>query len=492
MSKKGLAIAGAACAAFTGVSFVRALNYKPLPAEAAEIEDYPVDVDKVCEHLSRAIQIKTVSTMNDLTTDWSQFDEFHKFLEEAYPLIHKNCEKEVVGAASLMFRWPGKDPSLDPVAFLSHQDVVPISEGTEQDWEHDPWSGYNDGEIIWGRGALDMKNHLICVCEAIESLMEQGFEPDRDVYLLFGHNEEQVSTGCSGAQEIVKTLQERGIHLDSTIDEGSALLKVAVPGVIDSYLTAIGIAEKGFVNMKITLNTKGGHSSVSPKHTGVGILAKTIRDIENHPFKTRWLPFMDELVDQAARMTSLPVRMILVNFPILRPLVQYVMGQIPESASLVHTVQGVTMVEGSMQPNVLPQRPSMTINFRPLQGDSIADVVEHIRKVIKYDDYELVTSDEKEPTRLCSTTSRAYKAIEKVEHGLHPNNIAVVPYLVMGGTDSANYEPICENCLRYAPFCVSPALLMTTHGTNERIPISCLKESVLFFREYCKIVAGKD
>ena len=48
------------------------------------------------------------------------------------------------------------------------------------------YEGYNDGEFIWGRGALDMKNHLISVMEAVETLLEEGFEPERDVYLLFG------------------------------------------------------------------------------------------------------------------------------------------------------------------------------------------------------------------------------------------------------------------------------------------------------------------
>lgn len=486
------AILGTGLTALAGSSVIRAWNYKPIPMEKADIEDYPVDVDRVLKHLAGAIQCKTISTEDDLTTDWSEFDKFHDYLDKSFPLIAKNCEKEIVGKASLIYRWPGKDSALEPMAFLSHQDVVPVAEGTEQDWDFDPWEGHCDGTHLYGRGALDMKNHLICVMEAVESLMEQGFRPDRDVYLLFGHNEEMISSTCNGAQDIADTLKARGIRLDSTLDEGGAVLKVQVPMVIDTRLSAIGIGEKGQVNMKITLNTKGGHSSVAPYHSGMNDLADTIKDLEKHQFESRWLPFMSELVDRVARYGSLPVRAILVNFPVLRPLVQYVMTKIPEAASLVRTVYSVTMAEGSMQPNVLPQRPSITVNFRPLKGDSIDDCERHVREIIRYPDFELERWNEKEATELCSTTSRAYRAIEKVQAGMYPGHVAVVPYLVMGGTDSWHYADICDNCLRYAPFNVSPALLKTTHGTNERIPVDCVKDAVIFFREYCKLVSSKD
>ena len=135
-------------ALFIVVTLIRAIFYKPKKFEGVKIEDADIDVDKVAEHLSKAIQCKTISRSNPDEIDWSEFEKFHAFLDEAYPLIKQNTVKENVSKASLIYRWKGKNPDLEPMALLSHQDVVPVAEGTEDDWMHDAFSGYNDGEII--------------------------------------------------------------------------------------------------------------------------------------------------------------------------------------------------------------------------------------------------------------------------------------------------------------------------------------------------------
>ena len=157
-----------------------------------------------------------------------------RFLEQSYPLIHKNLKLDHISTASLLFYWEGTDPDLAPIAFLAHQDVVPISEGTEEDWEHPAFDGVNDGRFIWGRGALDMKNHLICLMESVETLLEEGYTPKRGVYLCLGHNEEIVSGGNNGARELARELERRGVHLDSVVDEGGAMLPAHVKGLLDA------------------------------------------------------------------------------------------------------------------------------------------------------------------------------------------------------------------------------------------------------------------
>ena len=111
---------------------------------------------------------------------------------------------------------------------------MPISEGTEEDWEHPAFDGVNDGRFIWGRGALDMKNHLICLMESVETLLEEGYTPKRGVYLCLGHNEEIVSGGNNGARELARELERRGVHLDSVVDEGGAMLPAHVKGLLDA------------------------------------------------------------------------------------------------------------------------------------------------------------------------------------------------------------------------------------------------------------------
>ena len=226
-----IAIPGAIAAA-AAANAVRAARFVPEKKDYGTLSPENVDAERAQRNLSKAISIPTISYPEKENVDFTQFDKFHEFLDEAYPLIHKTLTKEVICEASLMYCWKGTRSDLDPIALLAHQDVVPISEGTEGDWEHPPFEGYNDGEFIWGRGALDMKNHLIGVMEAVETLLEEGFTPERDVYLLFGQDEEVVASGDSGARHMMETLKERGIHLDCIIDEGGAILPVNIKGIL--------------------------------------------------------------------------------------------------------------------------------------------------------------------------------------------------------------------------------------------------------------------
>ncbi|MBQ7549064.1 MAG: M20/M25/M40 family metallo-hydrolase [Clostridia bacterium] len=479
-------------AVFILVTLIRAAFYKPKKIKHYEIDKIRIDENKVAEHLSQAIRFKTISMAGDVGVDWNEFEKFHAFLDETYPLIAKNTVKEKISHASLMYRWKGSNPDLEPIALIAHQDVVPVAEGTEKDWTHDAFGGEIADGMVWGRGALDMKNHLICVMEAAESLMEQGFQPERDVYLCFGHNEEIVSTEHSGAQNIVKTFKSRGIRLDSVLDEGSALIRLDVPGLIHTYIAAIGMAEKGFVNMKITAHDKGGHTSAAPVHSGMAKLAHMVQDLESHQFKARWLPFLDELFDGVGRRATYLGRIVTCNIPILKPVIKFAMKSIYEAATMVRTVTSVSMCEGSPAPNVLPQRPSITVNFRMLPGDTSDDVEKHVRKHIRYKDVEIEKYDVKEASEFSKTGSRAFEAIREIESSLHPDDVAVVPYMVMGGTDAYYYQDISDNVLRYAPFNVPISLFKLTHGTNERCPIDTLGESVTFFREYIKKVSAEN
>lgn len=485
MSLIGNVILGAVGVA-AGATAIKAARYVPKKKDYGTETEEKVDAKRCQEHLSKAISIPTISYPDKADVDFTQFDKFHAFLEEAFPLIHKTLEKEVVKEASLIYRWKGTRDDLDPIALLAHQDVVPISEGTEQDWTHAPFSGHNDGEFIWGRGALDMKNQLIGVMDAVETLLEEGFQPERDVYLLFGQDEEVVASGDSGAKNIMLTLKERGIHLDAVLDEGGAIIPVNVKGIINNKeLVGIGIAEKGYTDFEITVNSKGGHSSQPPVHSGLGELANVIKDIEGHQFKAELLPFVKELFSGIGRNCTYPVRLVMCNLNLLGPVLKYGMTKIPFTACFVRTTTAVTMAQGSPAANVLPQKSSITVNFRQMPGTTVKDVEKHIRKVCRNKDIDVKMLKAKEASKFSPTDSRAFKIIEELCMQNNKDSI-VAPYLVMGGTDACFYEPICENIYRYAPYRASVELLRCTHGTNERIPVDAVAPGVAFFKRYIR------
>ena len=484
--KKTTKIIGSALAAAAIGNAVHAATYKPEKRELSPLPDEALNVESYREHLSKAIQFKTISNRDSSLVDWKEFEKFHKYLDESYPLIAEKLEKEIVPPANLIYRWKGKRNDLKPIALLAHQDVVPISKGTEQDWEHSPFEGYDDGEFIWGRGSLDMKNHLIAVMESVEALLEDGFTPERDVYLLFGDNEEVVANAENGAFDIMTTLKDRGILFESVIDEGGAIIPINVPGVLkNKCLVGVGVAEKGYSDIEIAVNGKGGHSSQPPKHNALGQLACAIKEIEDHQFKSSFNQLMDDLMDAIGRECTYPARLITCNIPLLRPLLLQGFKSIPFGACFVRTTTAVTMASGSPAANVLPQRASATINFRAMPGTTKQDLVDHIRKVVSNKDIEINVLNSKEASKFSPTDSKTFKIIGDICKSLEPNSI-VAPYLVMGGTDAYNYEPICDNIYRYAPFRVSIELLRSVHGTNERIPVACLEDALRFFKNYIR------
>ncbi|MBQ3086225.1 MAG: M20/M25/M40 family metallo-hydrolase [Clostridia bacterium] len=490
MNKKAIAVT-ASVAALSAANAVRAAMYKP---EKRELKPYiaeEVDIERFKKNLSDAIKIPTIAEKSPDDMNWEPFERFHAFLKERYPLVHAHLSLEEPVQGSLLYRWKGKRDDLDPIALLSHQDVVPISEGTWEDWTYPPFDGYDDGEFIWGRGALDMKNHLIGVMESVESLLAEGFEPVRDVYLCFGHNEEVMSSEHSGAIAMCRYFKERGIHLDCVIDEGGAILPVNIKGVIDAQLAGIGIAEKGYADFTVSVNAKGGHSSQPPKHSAIGELAEVIRDIENHQFKSELSPMIMELFDSIGRRTSYPVRMVLCNMPVLKPVIKKVMEMIPPAASLIRTTTGVTMASGSPAPNVLPQKASVNVNFRMYPGETVEDVMKHLKKVIRNKNVEIVCEPGwKNPSKISPTDSRCFDALRDICSCMNPKSI-IAPYLVMGGTDACHYEDVCENIYRYSPFLVDTSLLLCTHGTNERIPISALADALRFFKLYIRTLSNE-
>lgn len=474
--------------AFIAVTLVRAAFWTPEKVEFEPLPDEQVDVDKYRKDLSDAIKIKTISNVDVDKVDWNEFKRLHALFEERFPLVYKNLKCEEISLASLLFTWEGKNPDLEPIALLGHQDVVPVAEGTEGDWTHPAFDGVDDGEFVWGRGALDMKNHLIAVLESVEALLAEGFEPERTVYLCFGHDEEIVAAPTSGAGSIAAVLKERGVHLDSVIDEGGAILNLHVGNILNKKLAGVGIAEKGYVDYRVSVSAKGGHSSQPPEHTALGALADVIKDIEVHQFKAKMPAFVYELFTKIGKNVSYPARIVTCNLWLLKPLITAVMKKIPPAASLIHTTTAVTMAEGSPAANVLPQKASVTVNFRMMPGVTIKNVEEHIRKCVRNKDIEVEYLKGKEASKVSPTDSRSFKILEEI--CTHTDrDLLVAPYLVMGGTDAYHYEEVCDNIYRFAPFVMDAKLLLTTHGTDERIPIACMADALKFFKRYIRLMS---
>ncbi|NMO23690.1 M20/M25/M40 family metallo-hydrolase, partial [Pyxidicoccus fallax] len=228
-----------------GVLVTRALGYssrQPTPEEAAP---FSLDADAAAKRLAGALRLKTLAASEGRPAEDAAFVALHDYLREHFPRVHAELRREPQGAHSVLYTWPGTDASLKPVLVMGHLDVVPVEPGTEGGWTRPPFSGDIADGYVWGRGALDDKGSVLAILEAVEALLASGHRPRRTVLLAFGGDEEVG--GHEGAEAMAKLLRERGVTLESVLDEGGMMLTGTVPGV-KAPVALVGVAEKGMVS----------------------------------------------------------------------------------------------------------------------------------------------------------------------------------------------------------------------------------------------------
>ena len=215
---------------------VRTLTYAPPSAvdlsKVALVAAPKIDINAAAAHLGEAVRFQTVSHQDKADNDLTQWDALHAWLQATYPAVHKVMRREVLAGHALLYTWPGSDASLPPLILMAHQDVVPVSAGTEDDWTHPPFSGVIADGAVWGRGTIDDKGALVGLFEAFETLAAGGFVPRRTVLLVSGHDEE---VGGSGAVAVAAALKARGTKALLTLDEGSVIVKMLFGLLIKNF-----------------------------------------------------------------------------------------------------------------------------------------------------------------------------------------------------------------------------------------------------------------
>lgn len=442
------------------------------------------EVARIAANLTKAIQIRTISHGLDVAPDDAAFKEFHTFLETTYPHVHAAMERELVSDYSLMYRWPAGTPSdKRPIALLAHIDVVPVPEHGLKDWQHDPYAGtVDENGMLWGRGTMDDKGMLIALMEAAERLIATGFKPDRDIYFLFGHDEELG--GDKGAAVMAGLLKERGIQLDWVLDEGSAIVDDAVPGV-RSPVALISLGEKGSVTLKFSAEDEGGHSSAPKKFTAASLAARAGYLVTDNPHPLVLDEHLESFLKAVAPEMDFGKRIAIANMWATRPLLADQLGNNPTTAAFMHTTTAFTMMNAGTKLNVLPQHAAATVNYRIHPRDTVAGVMERAERIIDDARITIERIGGREATRMSSSRGSGYQLIaESIADVYGP--IPTAPTLTIGGTDGRHYYDVADNVYRFLPMVMKPSDLKRMHGTNEAIHIKDLAAQVVFFERLIK------
>ncbi|RKO97118.1 hypothetical protein CXG81DRAFT_15660 [Caulochytrium protostelioides] len=364
-------------------------------------DDY---IQQAAERLSSAVQFPTISydDMRNHTPHsafalpnkgkdddddldrrrYAPFARFHEWIIKTYPRVHSSLKREVINSYALVYTWDaaeGAPASTDdgkkPLLLMAHMDVVPVAGYPDhvEGWTYPPFSGRIASGRVWGRGSADTKNSLTAILDAVEALLEAEFKPHRPIVIAFGFDEE--ISGLSGAGHVMPVLAERygengfGMVVDEGMGFDPTLSEEARSKGIEMALVAV--AEKGYVDLEITLQTPGGHSSLPPDHTGIGLAALFIAEAEKdapqsfRPVLERDAnPFHASLSCVAAWDPGAPAELrdavanddtdALTRFVARDTLYQY----------MIRTSQAIDVISGGAKVNALPERTTFRVNHR--------------------------------------------------------------------------------------------------------------------------------
>lgn len=457
---------------------IRTAGFRSRQIPIETVQPITIERHTVAERLSQAIQFRTVSLQNSADPRAEEFRRFHAFIDKSFPQVARHLRKEVVGGYSLLYTWPGKDPRLKPALLMAHLDVVPVDAATESSWSEPPFSGRIAGGFVWGRGAMDDKASVMGLLEAVEHLLANGFEPQRTIYLAFGHDEE--IGGSAGAAQIAVLLRSRSIELEFVLDEGLNIFDGVIAGIA-APAALVGIAEKGYLSLQLTAASTGGHSSTPPAHTAIGALSGALQRLDARPFPARLTAPAREMFEFLGPEMGWSKKLVLANLWLFEPLLKKQLSRSPLTNALIRTTVAPTMIHAGVKENVLPTAASAVINLRLVPGDTIADATARVREAIRDPRIDLKQMPVQiEPSAVSDIRSPSFAVLNRTIRETAPQAL-VAPALLVAATDSRHYQPLAGNIFRFLPITLRPDDVKRYHGIDERVAIEDYERCVRFY-----------
>lgn len=449
------------------------------------------------------------------------FFVLEQYLLKAFPHIKEGANLTHINTHALVFTIKGSDPSLKPVLLIAHQDVVPVPPETISRWKYPPFSGHFDGKYLWGRGAADDKDHFIAVMEATDKLLSEGFKPKRTLILGIGFDEEV--NGERGSKRISEYLMQKygPNSLFFMTDEGG----MGVQDIYGARLALPSTGEKGYLDVTIDLMTSGGHGSIPPRHTAIGIMSDLVTLLESTPYEMRLTdknPFFVQLqcmADKGYLMDpTLKTSIKRMTFDSkAKEFVLKVLDKDIMTRYLASTSQAINIIDGGMKINALPEKVTLKINHRIGYDSSIKEVKKTVLEKVKliaskyslgvdgFDDMDstefrdipsgkfVLSSDvsliqaPKSPASgdAWNLFSGSIKHVYE-DFAIYPDSdpstnkeVIVAPSVMTANTDSKYYWGLTKNIYRFSPMRGTSA--KNLHAINERVELDSHVEGVAFF-----------
>ncbi|MBF4577405.1 M20/M25/M40 family metallo-hydrolase [Frondihabitans sp. VKM Ac-2883] len=376
---------------------------------------------------------------------------------EALGLKPETFESEP-GRHSVIARVEGRDRAKPGLVVHGHLDVVPADPAN---WTVDPFGGVVKDGMLWGRGAVDMKNMDAMMLTAVGDLLRAGERPARDLVLGFLADEE--AGGVLGSHFLVKNHPELFDGMGEAISEVGGY-STYIDGK-RSYLLQTG--EKALIWIKLIARGTAGHGSQMIANNAVTRLAEAVAILGRQEWPVALTETTSGLLREVSRILGVDPERVSPDELVLKT--GTASGFIKGS---LRVTTNPTMLTAGYKHNVVPDTAEALVDIRCMPGEE-EDVLAQVRALIG-DDIEIVTMH----TDIGLETPFSGPLVESIKATLerHDPGAPVLPYLLSGGTDNKALSLLGIKGYGFAPLRLPeemdfPAMF---HGVDERVPLEAL------------------
>ena len=429
--------------------------------DLTSVED---DAIKICQEL---IRIPSVNFGEGKGDESVIADYIVKSLAEVG--IESKIYEAAPNRCNVIARIKGSDSSLSGLVVHGHTDVVPAN---ADDWSVDPFGGIIKDGMIWGRGAVDMKNMDAMILAIVRGWAKRGYQPKRDIVLAFFADEEAGMT--YGSRFMSAKHPEVFAGCSEAISEVGGFSVTVADG---KRLYFVEAAQKGIHWMRLTAQGRAGHGSMMNPENAITALTEAVAKIGKHEWPQRYTKTVKNLFKEVARVTGREY-----NENDLRPLLKEVGSTARMIGATLQNTANPTMLDAGYKANVIPGSASAVIDGRFLPGYE-DELNSTIRAIIGPDiAIETISHDIALEVDFDSPLVEAMKAALL---GQDPEGIPV-PYLMSGGTDNKALSELGIVGYGFSPLRLPADLdfMSLFHGVDERVPIEGLRFGVRVLEDF--------
>jgi acetylornithine deacetylase/succinyl-diaminopimelate desuccinylase-like protein len=362
------------------------------------------------------------------------------------------------GRTSVVARVEGENSSRGALIVHGHTDVVPA---IADDWSVDPFGGVIADGMLWGRGAVDMKNMDAMILTSLDDILSSGRKPARDLVVAFFADEE--AGGVLGSHYLVKNRPELFEGATEAISEVGGY-SIDLDGT-RAYLVQTG--EKALIWAKLVARGTAGHGSQINSDNAITRLAEAVARIGRQEWPVHLTKTTTDLLGRVAAILGKdPQRTTPDELAIATGTASRFI-----SASLRNTANPTGLTAGYKH-NVIPDRAEALLDVRVLPGQE-DEVIARIRELAGPGvDVEISHQD------IGLETDFSGPLVDQMVSSLRlfDPEAEVLPYLLSAGTDNKALSTIGIKGYGFAPLQLPPTLDFPAlfHGVDERVPLDAL------------------